>query len=122
MIIIDAVTPVSRVKTLTDELDGIQPGQSFVYANKDNRLVLSVLDRLLISGHSEPINNNQSRFFVACINSRQSKTDNKIKSMLPIQRREIMRRLHLTSSQIDDAVTRLGLVAVGNKPVIYKMP
>ena len=122
MIVIDAVTPVSRVKTLTDELDGIQPGQSFVYANKDGKIVTHVLDRLMIDGYSEPIDDNQCRFFVAGINTRQSKTDNKIKSMLPCRRRDLMRRLHLSHNQLDDAAARLGLVAVGNRPVIYKMP
>lgn len=81
-----------------------------------------VLDRLMIDGYSEPIDNDQYRFFVAGTNDKQSKTNNKIKSMLPGKRRDIMRRLHLSASQIDDAVSRMGLVIVCNNPIIYKLP
>ena len=122
MIIIDAVTPVSRVKTLTDELDGIQPGQSFVYANNDGKIVKHVLDMLMIDGYSEPINLVQSRFFVLSIPTEHAWIDKKILAALPCRRRDLMRRLHLSANQIDDAVERLGLVIVGGRPIVYKMP
>lgn len=122
MIQIDAVTPVSKIATLKAELIGIQPGQSFVFDDREAKIVDIVLDMMSISGYSEPIGNSRCRFFVSGINSPQSRADNNLIAMLPATRRDIMRRRHLSASLMDDAVARLGLIATGHNPIIYTMP
>ena len=121
--------PASIVDRLMHELSGLVPGQAFVYRASDHSYVASALAKLKIKGSSEPTDNKDERIFytIAAKDNlpyayQDAYQDDKIKSMLPRSRRDIMRRLHLSASQVDDAVSRLGLVIISNRPVVYKMP
>ena len=128
MITILSSPPDSIVDRLAVELSGIVPGKAIVYQSDIHDYVIYALSRIgLAPCRVEPTGNHGELVLVAMQrqpkqSANQTVDDGKILSLLPCRRRDLLRRLHLTASQIDDAVSRLGLVIISNRPVIYKMP